>query len=115
VVIVEDNEDALELFASLLAKAGHEVKVAREGESGRDLILADKPDVAFVDVGLPGMNGYEVAEQLVRSRLSHTRLVALTGYGGRDARNRALSAGFDDHLVKPFTRDQLEQVFRSLG
>ena len=57
----------------------------------------------------------EVAEQLVRSRLSHTRLVALTGYGGRDARNRALSAGFDDHLVKPFTRDQLEQVFRSLG
>ena len=111
VVVVEDNRDAQECLQVLLQMRGHDVHVASDGAEGRDLILATHPDVAFLDVGLPTLDGFQLAEQVrAAPGLEGTRLVAVTGYGGPEARARALAAGFDEHLTKPVTLAQLERV-----
>jgi signal transduction histidine kinase len=113
IVVVEDNRDARECLQVLLQLRGHDVHVASDGIAGRDLILATHPDVAFLDVGLPTLDGYQVAAQVrAEMGLSGTRLVALTGYGGPETRERALAAGFDEHLTKPVTLAQLERVLQ---
>jgi CheY-like chemotaxis protein len=92
----------------LLELAGHRVCEASDGNAGVALLVAERPDVAIVDIGLPGLDGYEVARR-VRGACE-TRLVALTGYGGHEERERAARAGFDAHLVKPVEFEELKEV-----
>ena len=102
VLIVEDDDDAADLMRALFAAVGHRTRVARDGISGLAEVLSHPPDVAFIDIGLPRMDGYEVARTIRRSdQGSNVFLVALTGYGRPEDRARALAAGFDVHLVKP--------------
>ncbi|MGH8742093.1 MAG: response regulator, partial [Burkholderiales bacterium] len=100
VVIVEDLQDTRLSLQRLLENEGHTVHTASDGPSGLATILQVQPDVALVDVGLPGLDGYHLAERL-RSAGLRTYLVALTGYGMGEDKNRARDAGFDAHLTKP--------------
>ena len=108
VLIVEDNQDAQDALKCLLELWGHEVMVASDGAAGIQSTLAHRPEVALVDLGLPTVDGYEVARQ-VRSALASAAplMIALTGYGAPEQRAQALSAGFDLHLVKPVDPDRL--------
>jgi CheY-like chemotaxis protein len=102
IVLVEDCEDLRRLFRELLAFCGHEVRVAASGGEGIELIEACRPDVALVDIGLPDMDGYEVARRVRSGSVGRSvRLVAVTGRSDACDRTAALAAGFDDHLVKP--------------
>ena len=109
--LVDDNADIRETMAELLSICGHEVALAEDGATGVELILNMRPDVALVDIGLPKLDGYQVAEK-VRSSLGSQRLrmVAMTGFGQEEDRRRALGAGFDAHLVKPADLDDLLQI-----
>jgi signal transduction histidine kinase/CheY-like chemotaxis protein len=100
IVVVEDNDDMRDLLTEMLERSGHEVTCAESGPAGATAILAKSPDVAFVDIGLPEMDGFEVARR-VRGAGSRARLVAMTGYGQASDKARAIEAGFDDHLTKP--------------
>ena len=110
ILVVEDNTDAREMLQAVLEVAGHKVEVARDGVTGVERALAGTHDLAIVDIGLPGLNGYEVAQR-IRAARDGSRpalyLIALTGYGGNDQRDRAIGAGFDVHLVKPINPDAL--------
>ncbi|HYC37855.1 MAG TPA: ATP-binding protein [Usitatibacter sp.] len=101
VLIVEDNDDARETLQALLEMAGHRVVTASDGHAGLEKALAIAPDIALVDVGLPGIDGHELARRLRAAAGQGTVLVALTGYGSREDREKALAAGFDDHITKP--------------
>lgn len=109
IVVVEDSPDIRELLADLLASDGHDVSCAEDGPHGLEQILRLAPDVAFVDVGLPGFDGFEVARR-ARARGSVARLVALTGYGQPEDRRHAFEAGFDDHLTKPVAESDLHRA-----
>ena len=111
VVVIEDNDDIRDSLRTMLTLWGHEVRTAADGVSGMRQLLATPPDVALIDIGLPGMSGYEVA-RAVRERLPlrRVRLVAVTGYGQSSDRERALAAGFDAHLLKPVPPDDLERA-----
>jgi CheY-like chemotaxis protein len=112
VAVIEDNADIRETLRELLELRGYEVLEAGDGPAGVALVLARRPDVALVDIGLPGLDGYQVAE---RVRAAGTRLVALTGYGGAEDRNRAVSAGFVAHLVKPVEFESLARLLDELA
>jgi len=102
VLVVEDNEDTLELVQMWLRSLGHEVQGASDGTSGLESAITMKPDVALVDIGLPGLDGYEVARSVRASEAgSGIYMVAVTGYGRPEDRARALDAGFDAYIVKP--------------
>jgi len=105
-LVVEDNMDARQTLRTLLETLGHEVHEAADGEAGVAAALERRPDLVFVDIGLPRLDGYEVARRLRAAHL-RSRLVALTGYGRDDDVQRAREAGFDEHLLKPATLDQL--------
>jgi PAS domain S-box-containing protein len=108
ILIVDDNPDAATLLADSLTARGHTTRVAHDGPAA--LRLADEflPDVALLDIGLPVMDGYELAHRLrERPPLRHIRLIAVTGYGQADDRRRSREAGFDVHLVKPVQLKQL--------
>jgi len=111
IVLIDDSEDIRELMADLLRGWGHHVEVAADGESGSELALRSRPDVAFVDIGLPRLDGYGVAEHL-RAKLSRERLrlVAMTGFGQESDKRRALDAGFDLHIVKPASIEALKRA-----
>ena len=110
VLIVEDNHDSRVTLEKLLRLYGCEVSTAADGHGGFDAISKLKPDVALVDIGLPDIDGYEVARR-VRSELTElpVRLVAVTGYG-REDRAAVFNAGFNAHLVKPFDPKELLQT-----
>jgi CheY-like chemotaxis protein len=94
-------------MSELLSVCGHQVALAEDGAAGVELILNIRPDVALVDLGLPKLDGYQVAEH-VRARLGpRVRMVAMTGFGQDADRRRALEAGFDAHIVKPADLDVL--------
>src|SRR5688572_32722649 len=101
VLLIEDNDDAREAVAALLELEGCVVETAAEGVSGIELVRTNRPDVALVDIGLPGIDGYEVARRIRALGPPQPFLVALTGYGRPEDRQRATEAGFDAHLVKP--------------
>ena len=102
IVIVEDSGDSREMLRYMLEHAGHDVHEAADGPAGVDAILTIVPDVALVDLGLPGLDGYEVARRVRADQAGRTvRLVALSGYGLPEDVKRSQSAGFDAHLVKP--------------
>ena len=108
VLIVEDNRDAQQALQCLLELWGHEVLVADDGATGYQSAVALRPDVALIDLGLPRLDGYEVARK-VRAALgvASPLLIALTGYGAPEQRSQALAAGFDLHIVKPVEPDRL--------
>ena len=109
VLVVEDNDDARETLRNLLHLFGHEVHEARDGDTGVEEARRLAPDVALIDIGLPGIDGYEVARR-IRADVPRARLVAVTGYGQPDDLERARAAGFDAHLVKPLDPRQLQEV-----
>jgi CheY-like chemotaxis protein len=113
VVVIEDNPDGAEMLSLLLEHAGYEVFTAEDGKAGIELIERVAPDVALVDIGLPVMDGFEVA-RWVRASERHQGLylLALTGYGQAGDRAAALQAGFDEHLVKPVDAEMLRQVMQ---
>lgn len=116
VLLVEDKADARESLMVLLELYGHEVRCAEDGRSGVEAALAWAPDVTLVDIGLPGIDGYEVARRVRSSPLGHGLcLVALTGHGEPEDRRRALESGFDEHLVKPVNGEDLRRVVEALG
>jgi CheY-like chemotaxis protein len=101
-MLVEDNPDAAESFTLLLELGGHEVRAAHEAPEALRLVEDFVPDLAFVDVGLPGIDGYELATRLRAHRsCQRSVLVALTGYGRDEDKRRASEAGFDHHMTKP--------------
>jgi CheY-like chemotaxis protein len=113
VLLVEDNQDALEVLSDLLAMWGHEVQGVPDGLSAVNKALAMQPDVALIDIGLPGIDGYEVARRIRADPSGKTlKLVALTGYGAPEQRERAAQAGFNLHLVKPVHPDGLARLLR---
>jgi PAS domain S-box-containing protein len=114
ILIVDDNEDALASVADLLSALGHEVRIAATGPTALAVLDSFTPDVGFLDLGLPGMDGYELAGRL-RAKLGkdrRLRLIALTGYGQDSDREKTREAGFDGHLVKPV---DLASLLSSLG
>ncbi len=109
VVVVEDGPDAAEMLAEVLALEGWEVHVACDGRTGLALVRDVRPDVVLCDIGLPDVNGYDVARALrADASLRGIRLVALSGYAQREDLERALAAGFDAHLAKPARLEALE-------
>jgi CheY-like chemotaxis protein len=113
IAIAEDNPYVRETLGQLLAARGYVVLQAEDGPGAVELVLAEKPDVALLDIGLPGLDGYTVAAR-VRASASSTRLVAVTGYGRADDRQRALDAGFHAHLVKPVDLAELTRILERL-
>ena len=114
VLVVDDNVDAAESLAALLRERGQLVSVAHNGQDALDRALQQQPDVVLLDIGLPGMNGYEVAATLRRQPGGGPALIAITGYGQDADARRAAEAGFDRHLVKPVNPDELEQVLAAV-
>jgi PAS domain S-box-containing protein len=113
VLLVDDNVDAMEMMAFLLAEMGYEPYTTADAGHLVDMALERRPDVIVLDIGLPGVDGYELARMLKRHpQLNAIRLVAHTGYGSPEDRRKALEAGFDAHLVKPAELDALENALR---
>jgi CheY-like chemotaxis protein len=101
VLVIEDNADARAALATLLEIEGYVVEEAADGAAGIEIVRAKRPSVALIDIGLPGMDGYEVARSVRALGAPQPFLVALTGYSRPEDRQRAMDAGFDTHLVKP--------------
>jgi len=112
VVVVEDNEDAADTLREMLDMWGYRPLVATTGPAGLALARKSTPDVVLLDIGLPDMDGYEIARTLRQESGSRVRLIALTGYGRAEDRDSARSAGFDHHLVKPVNPEELHSVLR---
>ena len=102
VLLIEDNDDGREMMATMLTACGYQIVLAADGLHGVQMAQTHLPDVALVDIGLPGIDGYEVARRLRKcDQTRHIRLIALTGYGLAEDQRRVMEAGFDMHLVKP--------------
>jgi two-component system CheB/CheR fusion protein len=107
--------DAADSLSYLLRSFGHDVQVALNGPDALDATAAFLPDVVFLDIGMPGMDGYEVARRLRRHPgLENTLLVALSGYGSDKDRRHSFEAGFDVHLVKPVDADTLTSILDTI-
>jgi signal transduction histidine kinase/CheY-like chemotaxis protein len=120
ILLVEDEPDAREMLAAVLRLEGHQVTVASSGPEGVAAFTRQPPDVALIDIGLPGMDGYSVVRALRRWSQQESpgcaaRLVALSGYAQPEDRRRALEAGFDEHLAKPLQMSELGRILRSEG
>ena len=111
ILLIEDNEDGRDMMATMLGGAGHRILEAADGLRGLQVAATGKPEIALIDIGLPGIDGYEVARRMRADPVtSEIRLIALTGYGLADDQRRAIEAGFDLHLVKPINFTHLMQV-----
>lgn len=113
VLLIEDGDDARRALGRLLKSWGHEVELAEDGHRGVEKALATRPEIALVDLGLPGIDGYEVARRLRTELAGGICLVALTGYGQPEDRQRTREAGFDLHLVKPVEPAMLREILNS--
>ena len=113
VLVVDDSQDGAETLAWLLRADGHEVRTAADGPSALAAVKAFWPEVVFMDIGLPGMDGYEIAARMRQApEMRSAVLVALTGYGQEKDRERSRQAGFDQHLTKPVDPPTLLRVLR---
>ena len=110
VLVVDDNVDSAEMLAVVLQQWGHEARMAHDGESALRDVESYRPDLVLLDIGLPGLSGYAVAERVTRAGGDRPQLVALTGYGPADDVARAREAGFDFHLLKPVDFKRLQEV-----
>lgn len=116
VLIVDDNADAAETFSTMLEVLGHTTQVANSGSEALACVAEFHPDVIFLDIGMPGMDGYEVARQLKKTAaLEATFLIALTGWGTEKDRARSRQAGFDHHLTKPVALASVNALFAELA
>ncbi len=116
VLIVDDNADITKVLSVLVEHSGHVARMAYDAVSSIELAREFQPDVALLDIGLPGMSGYELAQRLrCEKGLEKTLLVALTGYSRDEDRKRAEESGFAVHLVKPVTVDALQQVLQRVA
>jgi PAS domain S-box-containing protein len=115
VLLIEDNADARQSLRTLLEQEGHRVDEAEDGLSGLARAEATEPDIVLVDIGLPSLDGYEVARRIRSRRGPAPIIVAITGYGQADDRRRSLEAGFDAHLTKPVAPDHLVTVLTTLS
>ena len=115
VLIIEDDDDARDSLAELLRLDDHQVSVACDGKDGLELARSLAPDVVLVDIGLPDIDGYEVARRLRNNpATSRLRLIAVTGYGTQEDRRSALAAGFNDHLAKPVEVTSLQSLLSEI-
>ena len=114
--MVDDNVDAAETLAEMLELWGHEVRVEHDGPAALQAAESYQPEVVLLDIGLPEMDGYEVARRL-RQEGANGRmvLIALTGFGHEEAVRRSQEAGFDHHLVKPVDPEELQRVLASVA
>ncbi|HEY5934373.1 MAG TPA: ATP-binding protein, partial [Kofleriaceae bacterium] len=112
VLVVDDNEDAATLLAQAIRTWGYDVREAYDGASALQIATEQKPDAALLDLGLPVMDGYELAERL--RELGPLRLIALTGYGTENDQQRSLDVGFDRHLVKPIAIEAVRETLAEL-
>jgi len=115
ILVVDDAADNRDTMEMLLTMYGHTVELAADGEEAVEKVLESRPDVAFVDIGLPKLSGYEVASE-IRRRPGGDRivLIALSGYGQPEDIRKALKAGFDAHLTKPVSSERFKQVLSEL-
>jgi CheY-like chemotaxis protein len=114
ILVVDDNQDQAQSMGLLLELMGHEVRLAHDGPGALEAAAAFTPDVAIVDIGLPGLNGYEVARRIrEQPRFRGMVLVAQTGWGQAEDRRRSEEAGFDHHLVKPVDIAALQEIVAS--
>jgi two-component system CheB/CheR fusion protein len=114
VLLVEDNFDAAELLAECLQSFGHEVTVVHDGVAALEAAAREPPEVVLLDLGLPGMDGYEVARRL-RQSSEGVVLIAISGYGQDDDRRRSSAAGFSHHLTKPVEPEALDHLLSEAG
>ncbi|MHB1425012.1 MAG: PAS domain-containing hybrid sensor histidine kinase/response regulator [Gemmataceae bacterium] len=116
VLVVDDNVDAAESLALLMSELGHEVRTAHDGPSALEAALECRPNVVLLDIGLPGLDGYEVAKRMRQQPvLQNVVLAAMTGYGKESDCQRAQEAGFDHHLVKPAKFEKVQQILASVS
>ena len=116
ILIVDDEADSARMLALMLGMGGHAVRVAGDGPGALEAARASAPALVFLDIGLPGMDGHEVAARMrLLPGLGSAVLVALTGFCGDEARQRALDAGFDHYLVKPVDPDELHRLAREVA
>jgi len=114
--VVDDNSDAAEMLAMLLQAAGHDVAVANSGDAALEISAATPPDVCLLDIGLPDMDGRDLARRLrARPQTMRAALIAITGYGQDNDRQSALEAGFDHYLVKPVDPSRLTSLVNHLA
>lgn len=113
ILVVDDNLDSAESLALLLGLQGHEVRTAADGPAAIETALSFRPAIVFLDIGLPGMDGYEVARKMrTEPGLDSVFLIAMTGYGREEDIRQAMEAGFDRHLVKPMDFAEVEALLR---
>jgi CheY-like chemotaxis protein len=116
ILVVDDNRDAADSLGALLELLGAEVRIVHDGESALDAFDAFHPRVTLLDLGMPGMDGYEVARRIrARSDAGGTALIALTGWGQERDRRRTAEAGFDGHLTKPVDIDTVAAALASVA
>ena len=110
-LVVDDNEDGANSLAMLIEMSGHEIRIAHDGPEALDAARQFKPEVVFLDIGLPTMDGYEVARRMrEQPSLAGAILVALTGWGSEDHKRQSKEAGFDFHLTKPVEVTAIEEI-----
>lgn len=115
VIVVDDEPDVADAFALLIEQLGHEAETAPSGPEALEMLEGWHPDVAFVDLGMSEMDGFEVAERIRRRDAPAPLLVALTGYGRAEDRQKAVEHGFHEHLVKPPDIDDVLAILESAG
>ena len=115
ILIVDDNRDFAESLAIILGSLGHDVRVANDGIEGLEEAQKFHPEIAFLDIGMPRLNGYDLATRLRHiPALARSLLVAVSGWGQESDRKRALDAGFDRHLMKPVEPNEIVALLRNL-
>ena len=115
-LVVDDNVDTATSLAMLLTESGHDVRTAHDGPTALEAALDYRPDVVLLDIGLPGLDGFEVAKRIRQQpTLQNVVLVAMTGYGQESDRQRSQEAGFDHHLVKPADFEKVQQILATVS
>ena len=115
-LVVDDNVDTVTTLAMLVKESGYDVRTAYDGSTVLEAALDYRPNVVLLDIGLPGLNGFEVAKQLRQQpALQNAVLVAMTGYGGESDLQRSFAAGFDHHLVKPGDFGKVLQILATVS
>ena len=113
-LVADDNRDGADIMALLLQQYGYEVSVAHSGPEALAAAAQSKPEIAILDIGMPGMSGYAVAQRIrAESWGKNMLLIALTGWGQEEDKRKAFEAGFDHHLIKPIDPDALEALMAS--
>ena len=110
ILIVDDNKDLAASLARLLRILGHEVEVVYDGRKGIEIARSFRPEVVLLDIGLPNLDGYQVARTLREEGFHDTIIIAVSGYGQEEDRKLSKQAGFDQHLVKPASLPQLRSI-----